>query len=83
MVGSHKDDEDHIEPMSDIPSYSFGAKRDFLIRSAPKEPRQIEPHRIEMRANSLIVMCGRFQEELTHEVPVMGRARRTAGSTSQ
>jgi len=65
-IGKHSDDERQLIKNSPIFSASFGQERTFRIRNK-KDGSIVED--ITMRDKSFIVMCGKLQNEFTHEVP--------------
>lgn len=66
-ISAHSDAEDALVPDMPIYSFSFGATRDFVIRTkkgfAPRTERFTLTH------GTIVVMGGEMQKEYTHEVP--------------
>lgn len=64
-IGPHSDNESQLVPDSSIYSFSFGQKRDFVIKSKDKTFRKVIP----MPSNSLMIMGKQMQKYYKHEVP--------------
>jgi alkylated DNA repair dioxygenase AlkB len=64
-IGAHSDDTTQLEKDSPIFSISLGSTRTFRIRN--KIDKKIL-HDIPLTDRSIVIMCGKFQTELTHEV---------------
>jgi alkylated DNA repair dioxygenase AlkB len=64
-IGPHSDDEKQLVPESPIVSISFGEERKFRIRDK-KDKKVITD--IILCDKQIVVMCGKFQKELTHEI---------------
>jgi alkylated DNA repair dioxygenase AlkB len=64
-IGPHSDDEKQLVPQSAIYSFSYGQKRDFVIKSKDGSYRKV----ISMPNNSLIIMGGEMQKYYKHSVP--------------
>ena len=64
-IGYHSDDERQLVPGSPICCFSFGAERDFLIKSI--HYGDLKKYRLEN--NSLMIMGGNFQKEYKHSIP--------------
>ncbi len=76
-LGWHSDDERDLIPGSIIASASFGAKRDFQVRTKPAE-RGGKPGpiiNIPLESGDLLTMEGDFQKELKHSVPSRARVK--------
>jgi len=70
-IGAHADNERQLVRDYPIISISLGAERLFRIRD--KETKEVVSD-IVMKDCSYMVMCGKMQQNYTHEVPkVMGR----------
>lgn len=70
-IAKHRDNESYLVPDSPILSISFGANRKLRIRNY-KTNQIIQD--ISMPHGTVLVMGGKFNTELTHEVPkIMGR----------
>jgi alkylated DNA repair dioxygenase AlkB len=70
-IGPHSDDEKDLVKDAPICSYSFGATRQFKLKSKKKNNVLIENISLNTFDNSLIVMGGSVQKEFKHEVPKM------------
>jgi len=66
-IGAHSDDEKQLVQNSDIYSFSFGQKRDFVVKAKAKD----DPFKktMELFDNSLIIMHGDMQKHYHHLVP--------------
>lgn len=68
-IGLHSDSEKQLVKNSSIYSFSFGQKRDFVIKATSKsidpEYRLVFP----LEDNSLVIMCGEMQKYYKHSVP--------------
>lgn len=71
-MGKHRDNERDLVDGATIVSVSYGETRTFRVRDMEGKILLDVP----MQSGMLMAMCGRFQEELYHEVP---RARRAGG----
>jgi len=65
-IGRHRDDEKQLIPDSPIISFSLGATRKFRVRDY-KDKKILQD--IDMQHGDILVMGGKFQKDLTHEVP--------------
>lgn len=68
-IGPHSDDEKDLIPNSNIYSFTFGQERDFRIISKKNNDIKIDPLKLPLPDNSLIIMCGETQRWYKHEVP--------------
>lgn len=66
-IGAHSDDEKGLDKDNYVASISIGAERKFRIRD--KKTRKIVKD-FKTKNNSLMVMCGDFQKEFLHEIPI-------------
>jgi len=64
-IGPHSDNTKQLVTDSPIVSISLGQTRIFRIRD--KKTKEILKD-IELKNKSIVVMCGKFQDELTHEI---------------
>lgn len=64
-IGPHRDDEKQMIPDAPIVSISLGCTRKFRIRDH-KTKKIITD--IDLQNGSVVIMCGDFQKELTHEI---------------
>jgi alkylated DNA repair dioxygenase AlkB len=64
-IGAHSDSTAQLVPNSSIYSFSFGAKRDFIIESKDKKYKE----RVVVEHNSLLIMEGEMQKWYKHSVP--------------
>lgn len=69
-IGPHKDNVKRHVQGSPIYSFSFGEKRDFVI----KHDVTGERHVISLKDNTLLIMGGNLQAHYKHSVPVRKRA---------
>jgi alkylated DNA repair dioxygenase AlkB len=71
-IGKHRDNEKSLIPESPIVSISLGSTRTFRLRSYEKmynfEKNQIIKD-IPLTDGTLFIMGGKFQKEITHEIP--------------
>lgn len=76
-LGWHSDDERDIIPGSMIASVSFGATRDFQVRTKPTERggKPGEIINIPLAGGDLLTMEGDFQKEFKHSVPARAGVR--------
>ena len=66
-ISAHSDDERSLDPTkSYVAALSFGETRTFRIRDRVTKAVVLD---VETEPLSLLVMCGSFQKEFTHEVP--------------
>ena len=68
-IGAHSDAEGDLVKGSAIVSISYGTERKFRIRN--KQTKEILLD-VPLVNGSVVVMGGKFQKELTHEVPKIG-----------
>ncbi|KAF2756627.1 hypothetical protein EJ05DRAFT_539540 [Pseudovirgaria hyperparasitica] len=74
-ISYHSDDERFLGPNPAIASFSFGVKRDFLMKHKPakKDGKQIEidskPIRFELKSGDMILMRGPTQSNWLHSIP--------------
>lgn len=76
-LGWHSDDERDLVAGSIISSVSFGAQRDFQVRTKPTE-RGGKPGpiiNILLESGDLLTMEGDFQKELKHSVPARAKVK--------
>ncbi len=76
-LGWHSDDERDLVSGSIIASVSFGAKRDFQVRTKPSK-RGGKPGpiiNIPLESGDLLTMEGDFQKEFKHSVPARARVK--------
>lgn len=66
QIGPHSDDEKQLVNGSPIYSVSFGATRDFVVKSKTTPYRR----EIKVHSNQVLVMCGEMQKHFTHSVPI-------------
>lgn len=67
-IGAHSDDESGLDNKNNcVASLSIGEERKFRIRD--KKTKKIIKD-FKTKNNSLIVMCGDFQKEFLHEIPI-------------
>lgn len=64
-IGAHSDSETQLVNNSPIYSFSFGATRDFILKSKQTTERRVFP----LKHNTLIIMGGETQKFYKHEVP--------------
>ena len=64
-IGSHADNEPQIKKRSPIVSITLGATRKFRIR---KNKTKEIVYDLDIPDRTIVVMCGKFQEELKHEI---------------
>jgi alkylated DNA repair dioxygenase AlkB len=67
-IGKHSDSETQLVKGSAIYSFSYGQERPLRVESKFEEHR-IEPLKILMRNNSLLIMGGKMQQYYFHSVP--------------
>ena len=65
-ISAHADDENDLEPGSDIASISLGDTRTFRIRDKKNKKIVLD---VDLKHGDLFIMGGDFQKEFTHEVP--------------
>jgi alkylated DNA repair dioxygenase AlkB len=65
-IGSHSDDMSQLVANSSILSFSFGATRDFVIKSKTDKKFRLC---IPLKNNTCVVMGGQMQKHYKHEVP--------------
>jgi len=65
-ISEHSDNENQLVKNSSIYSFSFGAKRDFVIKSKKDKKYRIV---IPLDNNSVIIMGGEMQKYYKHGVP--------------
>jgi len=70
-IGKHSDNESQLCPQSPILTISLGGTRKFRLRK--KNIKGIA-HDVIVNNGDVIVMCGDFQSELTHEIPKQAKA---------
>jgi hypothetical protein len=74
-ISYHSDDERFLGPEPAIASFSFGAKRDFLMKHKPIAPRAgvgvEEPKAIKLVLSSgdMVFMRGKTQSQWLHSIP--------------
>ena len=66
-IGKHSDDERGLQPNCGVIAMSFGAVRKFRIRDKCTGKIVLD---VPTESNKIIQMCGHFQKEFTHEIPV-------------
>jgi alkylated DNA repair dioxygenase AlkB len=70
-IGAHSDDEKNLSEKGVI-AISYGAIRNFRIRD--KKTKKIIEN-VPTEPNQIIHMCGNFQKEFTHEIPIQKKIR--------
>jgi alkylated DNA repair dioxygenase AlkB len=65
-IGAHSDDTTQLVPQSKIYSFSFGAIRDFIIKSKHDPNKSFT---LALQNNSCVIMGGFMQNHFRHEVP--------------
>lgn len=70
-ISAHCDDEDELSNIG-VVSISYGAVRNFRIRD--KRTKKIVKN-IPTEPNVFIQMCGDFQKEFTHEIPIQKKIK--------
>ncbi|KAF2874684.1 DNA repair family protein [Massariosphaeria phaeospora] len=75
-ISYHSDDERFLGPDPAIASFSFGAKRDFLMKHKPIPPStspapQLEPKPVKLQLGSgdMVLMRGKTQSNWLHSIP--------------
>lgn len=74
-ISFHSDDERFLGPLPAIASFSFGAKRDFLMKhKPPKEGQTLElkdakPLKLPLASGDMILMRGPTQSNWLHSIP--------------
>jgi alkylated DNA repair dioxygenase AlkB len=72
-IGYHSDDETDLIPQSTIASLSFGAARDFLLRSKRDDEEPIV--KVALANGSLLCMRGNTQRNYKHSVPIRKKVK--------
>ncbi len=65
-IGAHRDNEGPLVPDSPVFSISLGQTRTLRVKCYSSKVKLLD---LEMEDQTAVVMGGRFQKELTHEVP--------------
>lgn len=75
-ISYHSDDERFLGPEPAIASFSFGARRDFLMKHKPIAPSEQEtgasdpkPLKLPLESGDMILMRGRTQSCWLHSIP--------------
>ena len=75
-ISYHSDDERFLGPNPAIASFSFGAKRDFLLKHKPIAPTEQEadepdpkPLKLPLGSGDMILMRGKTQSCWLHSIP--------------
>jgi alkylated DNA repair dioxygenase AlkB len=66
-IGKHSDDERALDPNTGVIACSFGAVRKFRIREKESGKMMVD---VPTENDKILQMCGDFQKEFTHEIPV-------------
>lgn len=75
-ISYHSDDERFLGPLPAIASFSFGAKRDFLMKHKPSPPNdnappppETKPIKLPLASGDMILMRGPTQANWLHSIP--------------
>jgi len=76
-ISYHSDDERFLGPEPSIASFSFGAKRDFLMKHKPVPPSAAgstaleneKPLKLPLASGDMILMRGKTQSNWLHSIP--------------
>ncbi|KAL8933450.1 MAG: hypothetical protein Q9216_006357, partial [Gyalolechia sp. 2 TL-2023] len=78
-ISYHSDDERFLGPLPAIASFSFGAKRDFLMKHKPVPPKDgdtiadevnnAKPLKLPLSSGDMILMRGKTQANWLHSIP--------------
>lgn len=75
-ISYHSDDERFLGPDPAIASFSFGAKRDFLLKHKPVPPSDqgssgpdLKPLKLPLESGDMILMRGKTQSCWLHSIP--------------
>lgn len=75
-ISYHSDDERFLGPEPAIASFSFGAKRDFLMKHKPNAPGEqqpgapgAQPLKLALGSGDMILMRGKTQSCWLHSIP--------------
>ncbi|KAF7846309.1 hypothetical protein BT93_L4634 [Corymbia citriodora subsp. variegata] len=73
-ISYHSDDERFLGPDPAIASFSFGAKRDFLMKHKPDKdgaavPPGSKPLKLPLDSGDMVLMRGRTQSNWLHSIP--------------
>ncbi|KAL8659113.1 MAG: hypothetical protein Q9202_007266 [Teloschistes flavicans] len=78
-ISYHSDDERFLGPDPAIASFSFGAKRDFLMKHKPVPPQEgdtlpdqinnAKPMKLPLASGDMILMRGKTQANWLHSIP--------------
>lgn len=72
-IGKHSDDEKNLDSNAGVVMISIGAVRKFRIRSK----RENGYYDFDTKNEHCYVMCGDFQKEFTHEIPIEKKIKET------
>ena len=70
-IGAHSDSEKSLDPNAGVASLSYGAERIFRIKRKANRKNVCD---VRMKSGMLLQMCGNFQKEFTHEIPIQKKA---------
>ncbi|KAI4190043.1 MAG: hypothetical protein L6R41_001062 [Letrouitia leprolyta] len=78
-ISYHSDDERFLGPLPAIASFSFGAKRDFLMKHKPVPPKDgsvvaeeintAKPLKLPLASGDMVLMRGKTQANWLHSIP--------------
>ncbi|KAL8904199.1 MAG: hypothetical protein Q9207_003436 [Kuettlingeria erythrocarpa] len=78
-ISYHSDDERFLGPLPSIASFSFGAKRDFLMKHKPLPPKDggsvaaevnnAKPLKLPLASGDMVLMRGKTQANWLHSIP--------------
>ncbi|KAL8999890.1 MAG: hypothetical protein Q9188_005788 [Gyalolechia gomerana] len=78
-ISYHSDDERFLGPLPAIASFSFGAKRDFLMKHKPVLPKEgdaataeinnAKPLKLPLASGDMVLMRGKTQANWLHSIP--------------
>ncbi|KAI4183263.1 MAG: hypothetical protein LQ346_006388 [Caloplaca aetnensis] len=78
-ISYHSDDERFLGPLPSIASFSFGAKRDFLMKHKPVPPKDgdsaaaevnnAKPLKLPLASGDMVLMRGETQANWLHSIP--------------
>jgi alkylated DNA repair dioxygenase AlkB len=75
-ISYHSDDERFLGDQPTIASFSFGAKRDFLMKHKPIAPNnnappppETKPIKLQLASGDMILMRGKTQANWLHSIP--------------
>lgn len=68
-ISYHSDDERFLGPNPAIASFSFGAKRDFLLRHKEWKDNGVPTRKYELGSGDMVLMRGTTQAKWLHSIP--------------